>query len=155
MLVGTEQTYTYIGQEELTFANCAKAVRRGNTFITSEPVLLFPADGRPLVAEITLGSREGTVEVPAEAQIFVPFYRPEIVLNDRFVTSREDCDGICQMTLSEKVKVVDLGWIAARFAAGDRRAVVADADLRAHLSCKYHWPGAFLRAINSLFNDAN
>lgn len=115
--VGAERTYAYIGHEEFTFANWAKAVRRGNTFMTSGPLLLFHADGHPPGGEITLGSGGGTVEVRAEARSFVPFHRMEIVLNGRVVASREDGEGVREMTLTEKVKVEGPGWIAARCAS--------------------------------------
>jgi hypothetical protein len=42
MPVGANRAYAYIGQEEFNFASWAKAVRTGNTFVTSGPRALFP-----------------------------------------------------------------------------------------------------------------
>ena len=50
MPVGANRAYAHIGEEEFNFANWAKAVRSGNTFVTSGPLLVFQADGRQLVA---------------------------------------------------------------------------------------------------------
>jgi hypothetical protein len=112
--VGAIRTYAYIGQQEFSFANWAKAVRNGNTFTTSGPMILFQADGRSPGGEITLPSGGGSVEVNVEARSFVPFHRVEIVLNGRVVSSREETAGTRQLTLKDKVRVSGPGWLAAR-----------------------------------------
>lgn len=117
MPVGAERTYAYLGQEEFNFANWAKAVRQGNTFMTLGPLLLFQADGHPPGADINLGPTGGTVEVQVEAKSFVPFHRLEIVLNGRVVISREDREGTRDMTVKEKLQVNGPGWLAARCAS--------------------------------------
>src|SRR5207247_1755448 len=99
MPVGTNRAYAYIGQQEFTFTNWAKAVRSGNTFVTSGPLLLFQADGHAPGQEINLGAGGGTIEVHASAQSFVPFHRLEIVLNGRVVASRDAASGTREMTL--------------------------------------------------------
>jgi hypothetical protein len=89
MPAGANRTYANLGQEEFNFANWAKSVRQGNTFVTSGPLLFFQAEGHPPGAEIKLGTGGGTVEVQAEAKSFVPFHRLEIISNGRVVASRE------------------------------------------------------------------
>src|SRR5258708_14755831 len=54
--VGANRAYAYIGQDEFSFPNWAKAVRQGNTFMTTGPLLLFHADGKSPVAELSLGA---------------------------------------------------------------------------------------------------
>jgi hypothetical protein len=103
-----------LGQQEFTFDNWAKAVRSGNTFMTSGPLLFFHADGHVPGEEITLGAGGGTVEIQAEARCFVPIHRLEIVQNGRVVASREEREGVRELTLSEKVQVKGPGWLAAR-----------------------------------------
>ncbi len=114
MPVGTNRAYAYIGQEEFTFANWAKAVRSGNTFVTSGPLLLFQAEGRTPGQEISLRAGGGTIEVHASAQCHVPIHRLEIVLNGRVVASRDATSGTREMTLSESIRVSGPGWLAAR-----------------------------------------
>jgi hypothetical protein len=114
MAVGAERTYAYLGQEEFNFANWANAVRRGNTFMTSGPLLLFQVDGRVPGNEITLGAGGGTVEVKAEVTSFVPIHRVEIVMNGHVVATRENANGTRQMILQEKIPVSGPGWLAAR-----------------------------------------
>jgi len=43
--VGSNRTYACFGQREFNFANWAKAVRQGNTFMTTGPLSLFQVDG--------------------------------------------------------------------------------------------------------------
>jgi hypothetical protein len=117
MPAGTNRVYAYLGQEEFNFPNFAKAVRSGNTFATTGPLLMFHADGHPSGAEITLGAGGGTIEVTAEAQCFVPFHRMEIIYNGKVVASREESAGARAMHLTEKVKVPGPGWLAARCAS--------------------------------------
>jgi hypothetical protein len=114
MAAGANRTYAYLGQDEFSFANWAKAVRSGNTFMTTGPLLLFHVDGHPPGAEITLGAGGATVEVHVEARSFVPLQSLEVVLNGRVVASSEDRSGPREMVLKEKVKAIGPGWLAAR-----------------------------------------
>jgi hypothetical protein len=114
MPVGGERTYAYLGQEQFNFDNWAKAVRRGNTFMTSGPLLHFHADGHTPGDEITIDSGGGTIEVQVEAKSFAPFHRLEVVSNGRVVASREDSNGTREMAMKEKLHVSGPGWLAAR-----------------------------------------
>lgn len=112
--VGTNRAYAYIGKEEFTFANWAKAVRSGNTFVTSGPLLHFQVDGHTPGQEVKLGTGGGTIEVQVVAQSFVPFHRLEVVMNGEVVASREVGSGTRELSLTEKVRLTQPGWIAAR-----------------------------------------
>jgi hypothetical protein len=114
MPVGANRTYAYMGQQEFTFSNWAKAVRSGNTFMTSGPLLSFQAEDHVPGEEITLGSGGGTVEVLAEAKCFVPIHRLEIVQNGRVVARRDEHGGVREMILKEKIQFDGPGWLAAR-----------------------------------------
>jgi hypothetical protein len=110
MPAGTNRVYAYLGQEEFNYPNYAKAVRAGNTFATSGPLLMFQADGHAPGAEITLGVDGGTIEVIADAQCFVPIHRLEVIFNGKPVAMREEPSGARAMHLAEKVKVQGPGW---------------------------------------------
>jgi hypothetical protein len=114
---GANRGYAYLGQEEFSFTSWAKAVRSGNTFMTSGPLLFFQAEGKTPGCEITLGTGGGTIEARAEVKSFVPVHRLELVLNGRVVASREEPAGVKEMSLREKVKVPGPGWLAARCAS--------------------------------------
>jgi hypothetical protein len=112
--VGANRCYVYMGDQEFTFGNWAKAVRKGNTFMTSGPFLLFKADGHVPGDEIPFRAGGGEVEVQAHATCFFPFHRLEVVFNGRVVASREVPEGTREISLKERVRVPGPGWLAAR-----------------------------------------
>lgn len=117
MPAGTNRVYAYLGQKEFSFQNWAQAVRNGNTFVTSGPLLMFLADGHSPGEQITLGVGGGTIEVSVEVQSFVPFHHVDVIYNGRVVASREEHGGTRALHLTEKVKVPGPGWLAARCAS--------------------------------------
>ena len=137
MPAGANRTYAYLGQSEFTFANFAKAVRSGNTFMTTGPLLLFQVDGQVPGAEIKLGAGGGTVEAKVEAKSFVPFHRLEVVLNGKVVASREEQAGSLEMTLKEKVSLSGSGWLAARCASKLGPTTSWTLGIQAHTSPVY------------------
>jgi hypothetical protein len=114
MAAGINRVYAYLGQEEFNYPNFAKAVRAGNTFATSGPLLMFHADGRQPGAEIALGAGGGTIEVVADAQCFVPIHRLEVIFNGKVVAGQDAAAGARTIRLTEKIKVEGPGWLAAR-----------------------------------------
>jgi hypothetical protein len=112
--VGANRVYAHLGDTEFSFENWAKAVRSGNTFMTTGPLLLFTADGHVPGEEIKFRSGGGTLEVEALATCFFPIHRLEVVVNGRVVASREEPEGAREMILKEHVQVPGPGWIAAR-----------------------------------------
>lgn len=112
--VGANRAYVYLGEEEFNFQNWAKAVRKGNTFMTTGPLLLFQANGRVPGQDIKFGVGGGTLDVEARATCFFPIHRMEVVFNGRVIASREQPEGAREMVLKERVKLPGPGWIAAR-----------------------------------------
>ncbi|PYU88964.1 MAG: hypothetical protein DMG08_23315 [Acidobacteria bacterium] len=137
MPVGANRTYAYLGQEEFTFDNWAAAVRKGNTFMTTGPLLLFRADGHAPGDEITLGAGGGTIEVEVEARSSLPFRRVEIVLNGKVVASQEAKTATRELMLKEKVQVPGAGWLAARCAADLGSTTRWGLGIQAHTSPVY------------------
>lgn len=114
MASGVNRVYAFIGRDEFTFANWAAAVRKGNTFVTTGPLLFFSAEGRSPGEEIVMDRKGGTVEVSAKVQSFVPVHLLEVVFNGHAVASREEPAGARALTLAAKVQVSGPGWLAAR-----------------------------------------
>ena len=112
--VGANRAYVHLGAAEFTFENWAKAVRSGNTFMTTGPLLLFIVDGRVPGEEIKFRSGGGMLEVEARATCFFPIHRLEVVFNGRVIASRERHEGAREMILKDQLQVPGPGWIAAR-----------------------------------------
>ncbi len=134
---GALRAYAYLGQDEFNFDHWAEAVRRGNTFMTSGPLLLFHADGHPPGEEIMLGAGGGTIEVQAKAISYVDIHLLEIIFNGRVVASREERSGTRQMTLKEKVQVPGVGWLAARCVSRPGPSIAWPFGIQAHTSPVY------------------
>jgi hypothetical protein len=113
---GAYRAYAHLGTDEFSFKSWAKAVRAGNTFMSSGPLLLFEAEGRVPGSEIPTGSG-GSIEIRAEARSAVPIHRLEIILNGRVVASRREDDGATEIILHDTVRAEGPGWIAARCAS--------------------------------------
>ncbi|MGD1103377.1 MAG: CehA/McbA family metallohydrolase [Terriglobia bacterium] len=137
MAAGTNRVYAYLGQEEFNYPNFAKAVRAGNTFATSGPLLMFHADGRSPGAEITLGAGGGTIEVTADAQCFVPIHRLEVIFNGKVVAVKDEPAGAGAIHLTEKIKVPGPGWLAARCSSQSPRTTAWNFKIAAHTSPVY------------------
>src|SRR5207247_5481860 len=65
MPVGAKRTYAYLGQEEFTFDNWAAAVRKGNTFMTTGPLLL----SAPMVTRPETKSASGQAGEPSKSKL--------------------------------------------------------------------------------------
>lgn len=137
MPAGANRVYAYLGQEEFNFPNFSKAVRAGNTFATSGPLLMFHADGHAPGGEITLGAGGGTLEVIAEAQCFVPIHRLEVIFNGRVVAARDEPAGARAIHLTEKIQVPGPGWLAARCASQSGPTTMWRFKIAAHTSPVY------------------
>ena len=134
---GANRAYANLGQDEFSFPNWAKAVRKGNTFMTSGPLIFFQADGMTPGSEITLRAGSATIDVRAEVKSYVPIHRLDVVFNGQVIASREESSGTKAITLSNKVQVSGPGWLAARCAS---RMVTGSLRIAAHTSPVYLRP---------------
>ena len=123
--VGGSRTYAQMNGAPLNSASWAKAVRTGNTFMTTGPLLLFEADGHAPGEDIRLGQGGGSIEVLAHAQSVTPIHRVDIIWNGRVVASREHREGTREITLKEHVRVPGPGWLAARCSSKLRPRLMA------------------------------
>jgi hypothetical protein len=87
--------------------------------------------------EIKLGASGGSVEVTVEAKSHVPFHRLEVVWNGKVAASREEKEGVREMTLKEKVKLPGPGWLAARCASRLGPTTSWSLGIQAHTSPVY------------------
>ncbi len=121
MPLGGVRTYAYLGDEEFTFANWARAVRAGRTFTTSGPIIGLRVEGRVPGDEIRLPAGGGTLAVEAWAESTLPFHELEVVVNGRVVARETSDEGVTKLALNANVRLEGSGWIAAR--CGSRHIV--------------------------------
>jgi hypothetical protein len=137
MPVGANRTYAFLGEQEFNFENWAKAVRSGNTFMTTGPLLLFTADGQAPGEEIVIGLGGATIELHAEVRSFVPFHRVEFVWNGKVVAAHEYGPGWRELVVNEKVQISGPGWLAARCASRLGPTTAWILGIQAHTSPVY------------------
>lgn len=135
--VGANRTYAYLGDQELSFENWARAVRSGNTFCSTGPLLFFRVEGKPPGGEIVLGSEGGTLEFRAEARSSHPVHRLEVVCNGRVVTSVEEPNGQLTLELRDRLAIRGPAWLAARCWSRTPAGVAWPFSLAAHTSPVY------------------
>jgi hypothetical protein len=115
--VGMYRTYAYIPpDEEFTYDNWLKALRRGNTFLSGGPILRFTVDGQPIGSVLKLGKDGGTVEVEAVATSIFPIHTLQIVEGGNIVASTEDAKGAKELSLRTTLKIEGTSWLCARCA---------------------------------------
>jgi hypothetical protein len=137
MPLGATRTYAYLKDAEFSFANWAKAVRNGNTFMTSGPLLQFEVEGQTPGSEISLGSGGGTLEVHARAQSYLPVHRLDVVVNGQVAAATEESRGSKALTLRETVRMAGPGWLAARCVSRVAPFTVWSMSVAAHSSPVY------------------
>jgi hypothetical protein len=114
MPVGGVRTYAFLGDEDLTFANWARAVRAGRTFTTSGPLVGLLVEGRAPGDEILLPPGGGTLEVEAWGESVQPFHELQIIVNGRIAAREATEEGVAKMRLRAKVRVGGSAWITVR-----------------------------------------
>ena len=138
MPAGTNRVYAYLGHEEFNFPNWAKAVRGGNTFATSGPLLMFNADGHPPgEGRSRWGLAGGRLKSLLRRNVSCLSIAWRLSINGNVVASREEPAGARTIHLTEKVKVAGPGWFAARAASQLGPTTSWDFKIAAHTSPVY------------------
>lgn len=125
--IGTMRTYARVpADEEFTYGNWMRAVRRGNTFATCGPLLEFEVEGKAPGNRIKMKRGGGTVEVGYRlASVTMPMAKVELIVNgevrDGCSVDPEEDSG------SWSVKLERSSWLALLVRGGhpDRPEVIA------------------------------
>jgi hypothetical protein len=112
--VGGVRTYAYLGDEDFTFANWARAVRAGHTFTTTGPLIDLSVEAHAPGEEIRLPDGGGTLEVEAWVESVQPFHELQIVVNGQVVAREATREGTLETRVHTKVRLGGSAWIAAR-----------------------------------------
>lgn len=130
-LLGGIRTYTWLGEQELTYDNWLSAVRAGNTFATVGPLTRLSVEGRSPGDTLKLPSTGGRVEVEWQVEsVRMPINRVEVIVGGLIV---DDIDTQARLSAAGRTSIsVDRStWIALRV-RGSHRAQID--DVAAHTS---------------------
>jgi hypothetical protein len=122
--VGLYRTYAYIPPDEpFTYDNWCKALRSGNTFLSSGPLLRLTVNGTPIGSTLSLSKNGGTVEVEVVATSIFPIHTLQLIQGGRIVDSTEKTNGGHELHLHSILKITGSTWICARCAGPGYTAV--------------------------------
>ena len=112
--VGANRVYAHV-EGEFSYQGWIDALRRGNTFVSNNPMVTFTVNGREAGAALALNSgKEKVLEIHARAVSQLPYDRLEIVRNGRVIGAATP-SGVrhtAEIHLEEPVR--GSCWIAAR-----------------------------------------
>jgi len=105
-LIGSVRTYAYSGPQ-LRIEEWIEALRKGNTFFTTGPLLEFSVNGHMPGESLRLGPEGGTVKLEAKMHSIAPISKARIYRNGSVF--REIPAG---GTFTEDVRVTDSSWFS-------------------------------------------
>ena len=115
--VGICRTYVHIPPNEpFNYDSWCKALRTGNTFLSSGPMIRFTVNGEPVGSTIHLSGNGGSVELRTEADSIFPIHTLQIVQQGQVVAATEEPAGTKQLSLRATLKIEKDTWLAARCA---------------------------------------
>ena len=112
MVVGLPRTYVKI-EGDLTYRKWIEGIRAGRTFVTTDPVLFFEADGHQLgeTVQIPTGKK---VTLSAQVHSRVPVQKVEILQDGQVVKVVENPDKRQRLEVHTEVSLSRSSWVAAR-----------------------------------------
>ncbi|MBI2501659.1 MAG: CehA/McbA family metallohydrolase [Candidatus Latescibacteria bacterium] len=114
-VLGGSRTYARLEEdEEFSFDNWCKAVKRGQTFASTGAMIALEVEGHPMGEELALRGNGGTVEVEAVAWSVWPLTAVELIVNGRSVAREYADPDTRQVRVHHKLRVNRSSWVAAR-----------------------------------------
>ena len=124
-LLGEVRTYVRSGTQH-EFDDWKQAVRRGEVFVTSGPLIRFDVNGVGPGAVIRLPPQGGDITISAELASPRPVSSLEIVRMAKPIsvkTTRAHQDGVHRLKVDKKVTITESCWLAARGTGGPKTAI--------------------------------
>ena len=116
--MGSARVYVKTGSK-VDYPSWVEGIRKGNTFISTAPLIEIDVDGRGpgddiRVSKASIGNGGHAVTVRAKSQSRMPYERLEIIHNGKVVASAEPKGRRHSAELTQTVKLDRSGWLAAR-----------------------------------------
>jgi len=112
--IGQFRAYSRVDPDaELTHEAWRDGVRRGDTFVSSGPLLSFSVDGRSMGSVLKLQHGDAC-DAEVEAVSTMPLHCLQLVCNGRVIAEATSREGVRRLELREKVHIDGDSWLAAR-----------------------------------------
>ena len=124
-LFGEVRTYVRVGDQN-GFPAWVAALRRGEVFVTSGPLINFRVNGQPVGSVVKLPAGGGEVDVtaelssPRELKSLEVFSMGKPIDAEAVESSRQD---VTTLTIRKRISVTQSCWIAARGEGGRKAAI--------------------------------
>jgi hypothetical protein len=139
--LGLDRTYVHIGtRSRFSYDAYIDGIRRGRTFATNGPLLIFEVNGRGPGETISLGRNQPEVKLFARAVCSYPLDRMEIVVNGAVQHVVEGQGGQRELACETQMSLAESSWLAARVRGRvepETYGGVAPWNLHAHTSPVY------------------
>ncbi|MBI4552595.1 MAG: CehA/McbA family metallohydrolase [Candidatus Latescibacteria bacterium] len=109
-IVGQDRTYVYVGDEPLTWERWMDGIRKGHTFVTNGPLLMFSINGEIPGGEVRLPKGGGMVTLQADVQSIVPLDKAVIYCNGQVLETIPLSQDKKSATLKKQIRVTTSGW---------------------------------------------
>jgi hypothetical protein len=101
------------GGNSLDYSEWVSGYKRGRSFASNGPVILFTADGKEAGDELRFDGSSAMVRVKAAVRTQVPLDKVEVIVNGKVEVSRP-AQGKLKMELDERIPLKRSSWIAIR-----------------------------------------
>jgi len=122
---GEIRTYVHTGKE-IGFNGWSQAVKRGNVFITSGPIIQFEVDDVQMGGVVHLPAGGGEVSIKSNLSSPRPLEALEIIRMGKSISIKTDStkiDRIHHLQLNQKLFVDSSCWLAVRGRGGPKKAI--------------------------------
>ena len=112
-VAGSVRTYVHLGSAKLTYENWIAGIKRGETFVTTGPMIWLSADGNPIGSR--LKREEGDeIFLKTRVQSATPVKKLELIHGGHVIAKKENPDNLLDLTIEIKTRVTKSSWFAAR-----------------------------------------
>ncbi len=115
---GSVRTYVYFGKKKLSYQNWVNGIKKGNTFVTTGPMLSFSVDGKPIGSVLKRKSGD-RVTLSATVNSAIPVKTLEFIFNGEVIGVIENADEKLQLEIETDVRIEESSWAVVRTIGGD------------------------------------
>jgi hypothetical protein len=112
-VVGSVRTYVHLNDGDLSYNNWIAGIKKGETFVTTGPMIWLTADSKPIGAKLKR-KKGDEILLKARVKSATPVKKLELIKGGQIIAKKENPDNLLDLTLEIKTRVIDSSWFAAR-----------------------------------------
>jgi len=112
-VAGSVRSYVQLGDAELTYENWIAGIKRGETFVTTGPMIWLSADGQSIGSRLKR-KKGDEILLKTRVKSATPVQKLELVHGGHVIAKKENPDNLLDLTIEIKTRVTNSSWFAAR-----------------------------------------